>query len=79
MTDNSEFSKKKFWDRYLSILGHNNIKPSAHRWYVIYIENYIKHYPNQRLNTHTSDNIELYLKEIGRKNTIIDYQFFSNC
>jgi len=78
MTDNSEFAKKKFWDRYISILHHNNIKPSFHRWYVIHIENYIKFYPNQRLHTHTKDNIELYLKEIGRKNTIDDFQFFQN-
>jgi len=76
MTDSTDFAKKKFWDRYLSILAHHKIKPSAHRWYVVHIENYIKYYPNQRLNTHTSDNIEHYLKEIGRKNTIDDYQFY---
>ncbi len=76
MTDNTEFAKKKFWDRYISLLVRYNIKPSVHRWYVIHIENYIKYYPNQRLHNHTPDNINLYLKEIDRKNTIADYQFF---
>ncbi len=38
MTDTSEIAKKKFWDRYLSVLTGCNIKQQAQRWYVIHIE-----------------------------------------
>ena len=76
MTDNSEFAKKRFWDKYIAILESNNIQHTVQRWYVIHIENYIKYYPNQRLKNHNKENIESFLKEIDRKDTISDFQFF---
>jgi len=62
MTDNSEFAKKRFWDKYIAILESNNIQHTVQRWYVIHIENYIKYYPNQRLKNHNKENIESFLK-----------------
>ena len=76
MTENTEFAKKKFWDKYIAILEREGINSTVQRWYVIHIENYMKFYPNQRLKNHSIKNIEEYLKEIGRKESIADFQFF---
>ena len=75
MSDNSEFAKKKFWDRYISLLEQQNIKKSVQRWYVIRVEEYIKFYSDKRLQQHDKDDIHRFLKEIDRKDTIDDWQF----
>ena len=37
-----------FWDKYIFLLGKQGIKPSAQRWYVRRVEQYISHYSDDK-------------------------------
>jgi len=52
---------QRFWDKYIMLLGKQGIKPAQHRWYVRRIEQYISHYADQKLVTHTSELVLSYL------------------
>ena len=55
-----------FWDKYIFLLGKQGIKPSAQRWYVRRVEQYISHYSDAKLATHTPEHVNQYFQEIGR-------------
>lgn len=75
MTDNSDFAKKRFWERYLSVLNTHDINKTAQRYYVIWVEKYIKFHPEKRLQEHREDDVKLFLEDIGRNKAISDWQY----
>ncbi|MDH5632926.1 MAG: integron integrase [Gammaproteobacteria bacterium] len=68
-------SVRRFWDKYLILLGKNNIKPTAQRWYVRRVEQYIDHYQGVKLSTHTAEHVTDYFREIGSQTTLKDWQY----
>ena len=62
MTDNSEFSKERFWNRYIAVLEANHIKKTVQRWYVIRVEEYLKFYPDKRLQEHEQNDVKAFFK-----------------
>jgi integron integrase len=68
------FKTDRFWEKYLTILTAYEVKPGTERWYVQHVEQYIKAFPEQRLVTHTAQNIEQYLQDKGRNKWLKDWQ-----
>ena len=68
-------SVRKFWDKYIILLGNNGIKPGQQRWYVRRVEAYIYHYTDQKLATHTPDHVTQYFHVLGRQKRLKDWQF----
>ena len=66
---------QRFWDKYIILLGKQGIKPAQHRWYVRRIEQYISHYADQKLVTHTAEQVTSYLQMLGRQRSLQDWQF----
>ena len=66
---------QRFWDKYLILLGKQGIKPAQHRWYVRHVERYISHYSNQKLFTHSPEQVTSYLHKLGRQVSLEDWQF----
>lgn len=76
MSDTSQTSnQKKFWDKFILFITSKGVKPSATRWYVIRVEQYIKYFPNKRLAEHSHDNVNEFLKTISQDGKIADWQF----
>ena len=60
---------RRFWDRYLAFIARKGvIKPSAARWYVIRVEQYIKAFPDKRLATHAT-----VARELPAEQTFMQY------
>ncbi len=68
-------SVSRFWDNYIYKTKIYNINPKVARWYVRHAEEYIKAHPNRRLDQHTPQEIEAYLREKGRNPSLDDWQF----
>ncbi|GMQ97402.1 MAG: hypothetical protein BMS9Abin15_1121 [Gammaproteobacteria bacterium] len=71
----SEPAIQRFWDKYIILLGKQGIKPAQCRWYVRRIEQYISNYSNQKLVTHTPEQVSSYLHMLGRQRPLEDWQF----
>ena len=71
----SEPAIQRFWDKYIILLEKQGIKTAQHRWYVRRIEQYISCYADQKLVTHTPEQISSYLHMLGRRHTLQDWQF----
>lgn len=65
----------RFWDKYIEKLINYGIKPDKCRWYVKHTEDYIKFYEGKRLRHHSSDDVNKYLEDKGRKPYLKDWQF----
>jgi hypothetical protein len=64
----------RFWDRYINILAEQGVKENIRRWYVKRVEQYIRHYPDVRLRSHSSRHIEQYFTDLGRDGRLADWQ-----
>lgn len=71
----SDQSISRFWDDFINKTKAYGVKQSAVRWYVRHAESYIKAYPDLKLAKHSTQNLEKYLKDKGRKPYIKDWQF----
>ncbi len=69
---------KKFWDKFIEILEKQGVKETQARWYVIRAEQYLKAVSNKRLALHTADDVNNYLRNLGRLPAITDWQFRQN-
>ena len=56
----------RFWDRYLAVLNKGGIAPSAARWYVVRVEEYVKAREGRKLLDHRADDVVSYLRAVGR-------------
>lgn len=65
----------RFWDNYINTLVDQEVKESVRRWYVKRVEQYIQHYPDERLRTHTAQHVVDFFTEIGREGQLSDWQF----
>jgi integron integrase len=64
----------RFWDRYLTVLDQNGVKPSAARWYVMRVEEYRKARPDRKLLDHRADDVVSYLQALGRDQRLESWQ-----
>lgn len=64
----------RFWDRYISILAEQGVKETIRRWYVRRVEQYIRHYPDERLRSHSARHVVGFFTEIGRDSKLADWQ-----
>jgi integron integrase len=65
----------RFWDRFIENLQKQGIKEQHWRWYVIRAERYRQAFPTKRLTRHRADDINAYLKNLGRQGGVKDWQF----
>lgn len=65
----------KFWNKYIDLLNKNNILDKSIPWYVKKAERYINAFPDKRLVTHTTDDIDYYLDSLSKINQIPSWQF----
>lgn len=68
-------SVARFWDKYIEKSKAYSHKDVVLRWYVKHAEVYIKAYDGLRLAAHTGANLRSYLEEIGRKESLKDWQY----
>ena len=64
-----------FWDRYVKLLQKHKVKNTSAHWYVKRVEQYIEHYPDLRLQRHTSAQVTDYLAMLGKNSALMDWQF----
>lgn len=65
----------RFWDNYINILIEQELKESVRRWYVKRVEQYIQHYPDERLRSHSPQHVVDFFTEMGREGKLSDWQF----
>ena len=78
MDDSKDFDQEaasRFWDNYINTLVEQEVKESVRRWYVKRVEQYIRHYPDERLRTHSAQHVVAFFTEIGREGKLSDWQF----
>lgn len=73
--DFDQEAASRFWDNYINTLINQEVKESVRRWYVKRVEQYIRHYSDQRLRTHTAQHVVDFFTEIGREGRLSDWQF----
>ena len=64
----------RFWDDFILKSKSYGVKDGAIRWHVLHAEAYIKAHPGLRLSEHTPQHIEAYLREMGQKPHLKDWQ-----
>jgi hypothetical protein len=65
----------RFWDRFINNLRKQGVKEKQLHWYVIRAEQYRKAFPDKRLAHHGADDINTYLRTLGRKSDMTDWRF----
>ncbi|MCK4704721.1 MAG: integron integrase, partial [Gammaproteobacteria bacterium] len=65
----------RFWDNYINILVEQGVTEKFRRWYVKRVEQYIKHYSDEGLRTHSEQHVVDFFTEIGREGGLSDWQF----
>ena len=77
MMDNSkgfdQEAASRFWDNYINILIEQEVKESIRRWYVKRVEQYIQHYPDERLRVHAAEYVVGFFTEMGRDGKLSDW------
>jgi hypothetical protein len=66
MDDSNNFDQdaaSRFWDNYINTLAEQDVTEKVRRWYVKRVEQYIKHYPDDRLRTHSARHVETFFTE----------------
>ncbi|MCW8830051.1 MAG: hypothetical protein OQK32_00855 [Gammaproteobacteria bacterium] len=71
--DVDQEAASRFWDNYINILIDQGVKETARRWYVRRVEQYIRHYADERLRTHTAQYVVDFFTEIGREGRLSDW------
>lgn len=66
---------QRFWHKYLSILEKDSIPKGSRPYYRKAIQAYIKANSEHRLVTHSGEDIDAYLGELGRVTTLQEWQF----
>ena len=77
MTDGRAVSDQdkidRFWDRYIKSVNHQGVNPPFDRWYVIRSEQYLRSV-ERRLLDHQLSDLQSWLKELGGKISLKDWQ-----
>jgi len=68
-------SIRRFWDKYIEKTMAYNVPKNSTRWYVKHVELYIKSLPSRRLAQHSSNDLDQYLKDLGRNKRLADWTF----
>ena len=68
----------QFWSEFLKAIHDQGVKAPYDRWYVRRAEQYIEAYPGQSLDQHRGENVQSYLEDIGRKQTLADWQYWKD-
>lgn len=68
-------SVSRFWDKFSKKSKNYGVKVDSILWMVKHAENYIRHYPNDKLVEHSADFVTQYLKEKYRNPLLLDWQF----
>jgi hypothetical protein len=64
MSNATDNSKKRFWNKYIALLEEHEVKPTTYRWYVQHCEQFIRCYTEIRLKKHTQETLSQYLSSI---------------
>ncbi|MEN8171223.1 MAG: integron integrase [Pseudomonadota bacterium] len=72
---NPQVAVKEFWDRYIELLVKHKVKHTSAHWYVKRAEQYISHFPNNKLLSHTPLQVTEYLTNVGKNSSLKDWQF----
>jgi len=64
----------RFWEKYLDKTISNRIPESSRRWYVRWVERYIKAHKGIKLCDHSEELLNKYLNDLGGKQWVEDWQ-----
>lgn len=73
--DFDQKAASRFCDNYINTLEEQEVTEKVRRWYVKRAEQYIQHYPNARLRTHSAQHVVDFFTEMGREGQLSDWQF----
>ncbi len=68
-------SVSRFWDVYIEKSNTYKVKEVVVRWYVVRVENYIAAHKGLRLRRHSAAEVRAYLEDIGRSESLKDWQY----
>jgi integron integrase len=68
-------AEDRFWENFMERARAKGVKENAIRWYVRRAEAYLKAFLGKRLASHSVDDVTGYLKQIGRLDRILAWQF----
>jgi len=55
MADIKDANISRFWEKYIYKTNANGVRECAQKWYVDWVERYIRTYPGELLATHLAD------------------------
>ncbi len=64
-----------FWNNYTVFLVKQGISDKYVNWYILRTKQYIAHYPERNVRTHTPQDIERYLSKSGQQQQLKSWQF----
>ena len=67
--------ESRFWGNYIKKVESSHIAPESVRWYVVWVERFIKDLQGRRLQQVSERQVKRYLDVIGRKNWITAYKY----
>jgi hypothetical protein len=67
--------ERRFWDRYRKLLLSQGVIPASVRGYALRAEQFIRAFPGRRLAGLKPQDVSDYLAALGRKPTLMPWQF----
>ena len=70
MSNSKDFNPEaasRFWDNYINVLIEQKVNEKVRLWYVKRVEQYIQHYHDQRLRTHTAQHVVGFYQNWSRR------------
>lgn len=64
-----------FWNNYKLFLLKHKVSKKYVNWYVLRTKQYITAYPEQNVRTHTPQQVESYLNQVSREQSLKSWQF----
>ena len=64
-----------FWNNYTLFLLKHKVSKKYVNWYVLRTKQYITAYPEQNVRTHTPQQVESYLNQVSREQSLKSWQF----
>lgn len=65
----------RFWDKYRNRLQRQGVKDSALRWYVVRVEEYLRHCGKKEPRVQSAEDVDRFFRNFGRRARIFDWQF----
>ena len=65
----------RFWDGFINVAHSQGVSATSDRWYVVQVERFIASAKGKRLDAHTPEDVDAYLRKLGESTSLLDWQF----